>query len=100
MANAVYGSRFLGGPHRVLCFRRYVFRRYVGNKVLTTLSNLLTNLNLSDVWTCYKAFRREVLHTIELQEDRFGFEPRSWPRSPRVTGACMRYSSRTGARPT
>ena len=70
MADVVYGSRFLGGPHRVL-----YFRHYVGNRVLTTLSNLLTNLNLNDVWTCYKVFRREVLHTIELKEDRFGFEP-------------------------
>jgi len=70
MADVVYGSRFLGGPHRVL-----YFRHYVGNRVLTTLSNLLTNLNLNDVWTCHKVFRREVLHTIELKEDRFGFEP-------------------------
>jgi hypothetical protein len=46
----------------------------VGNRLLTTLSNMLTNLNLSDVWTCYKAFRREVLEQIEIQEDRFGFE--------------------------
>lgn len=70
MADVVYGSRFLGGPHRVL-----YFRHYVGNKVLTMLSNLFTNLNLNDVWTCYKVFRRAVLDTIELHEDRFGFEP-------------------------
>jgi hypothetical protein len=68
-ADVVYGSRFLGGPHRVL-----MFWHYVGNKLLTTLSDMVTNLNLSDVWTCYKAFRREVLQEIDLREDRFGFE--------------------------
>ena len=69
-ADVVYGSRFLGGgPHRVL-----FFWHYVGNKFLTTLSDMFTNLNLSDVWTCYKAFRREVLERIEVQENRFGFE--------------------------
>ena len=55
-ADVVYGSRFLGGPHRVL-----LFWHYVGNKFLTILSNMFTDLNLSDVWTCHKAFRREVL---------------------------------------
>ncbi len=70
MADVVFGSRFLGGPHRVL-----FFWHSVGNKLLTTLSNILTDLNLSDVWTCYKAFRREVLQQIQLKEDRFGFEP-------------------------
>jgi glycosyltransferase involved in cell wall biosynthesis len=69
-ADVVYGSRFLGGTHRVL-----FFWHSVGNKFLTTLSNMLTNLNLSDVWTCYKAFRREVLQDIKLKENRFGFEP-------------------------
>ena len=69
-ADVVYGSRFLGGPHRAL-----YYRHYVGNKLLTMLSNMFTNLNLSDVWTCYKVFRREVLQHIELKEDRFGFEP-------------------------
>jgi len=68
-ADVVYGSRFLGGHHRVL-----LFWHYVGNKVLTLLSNMFTNLNLSDVWTCYKAFRREVLEGIPIEEDRFGFE--------------------------
>lgn len=68
-ADVVYGSRFLGGPHRVL-----FFWHYVGNKFLTTLSNVVTNLNLSDVWTCYKAFRREVLRSLDLRERRFGFE--------------------------
>jgi len=69
MADVVYGSRFLGGPHRVL-----LFWHSVGNWVLTTLSNMLTNLNLTDVWTCYKVFRAEVLRAITLKEDRFGFE--------------------------
>lgn len=69
VADVVYGSRFLGGPHRVL-----FFWHYVGNKFLTTLSDMATNLNLSDVWTCYKAFRREVLARLDLREDRFGFE--------------------------
>ncbi len=68
-ADVVYGSRFLGGPHRVL-----FFWHSVGNKLLTLLSNMATNLNLSDVWTCYKAFRREVLQALDLREDRFGFE--------------------------
>ena len=69
VADVVYGSRFLGGPHRVL-----LFWHYVGNRLLTTLSNALTNLNLSDVWTCYKVFRAEVLGQVRLREDRFGFE--------------------------
>jgi len=69
-ADVVYGSRFLGGPHRVL-----FFWHYVGNRFLTLLSNMLTNLNLTDMETCYKAFRRDMLRRIELREDRFGFEP-------------------------
>jgi glycosyltransferase involved in cell wall biosynthesis len=70
-ADAVYGSRFLGsGPHRVL-----YFWHFVGNSFLTLISNALTNLNLSDMETGFKAFRREVLQPIPLQEDRFGFEP-------------------------
>jgi hypothetical protein len=68
-ADVVYGSRFLGGPHRVL-----LFWHYVGNSLLTTLSDMATNMNLSDVWTGYKAFRREVLEKIDLRENRFGFE--------------------------
>ncbi len=68
-ADVVYGSRFLGGPHRVL-----LFWHYVGNRFLTTLSDMITNMNLSDVWTGYKVFRREVLEKIDLREDRFGFE--------------------------
>lgn len=70
VADVVYGSRFLGGPHRVL-----FFWHAVGNKVLTLMSNMMSNLNLTDVWTCYKVFKKQVLRTIELQEDRFGFEP-------------------------
>jgi glycosyltransferase involved in cell wall biosynthesis len=70
MADVVYGSRFLGGPHRVLYFWHYVTNRF-----LTLLSDAFTGLNLSDVWTCYKVFRREVLESIQLREDRFGFEP-------------------------
>ncbi|HEV2178174.1 MAG TPA: glycosyltransferase family 2 protein [Terriglobia bacterium] len=69
VADVVYGSRFLGGPHRVL-----FFWHYVGNKFLTLLSNMLSNLNLTDVWTCYKVFRRPVLESLDLKEDRFGFE--------------------------
>jgi glycosyltransferase involved in cell wall biosynthesis len=68
-ADVVYGSRFLGGPHRVL-----FFWHYVGNKLLTLMSDIVTDLNLSDVWTCYKAFKRELLEGISLEEDRFGFE--------------------------
>lgn len=69
-ADVVFGSRFLGGgPHRV-CF----FWHYLGNKLLTTFSNMMTNLNLTDMEVCYKVFRREVLQSIVLQEERFGFE--------------------------
>ena len=71
LADVVYGSRFLGGrPHRVL-----YYWHSVGNKALTTLSNMFTNLNLTDMETCYKAFRRSVLQQITIEEDRFGFEP-------------------------
>jgi glycosyltransferase involved in cell wall biosynthesis len=69
VADVVYGSRFLGGPHRVL-----LFWHYVGNRFLTLLSDMVTDLNLSDVWTCYKAFRREVVESLEIEEDRFGVE--------------------------
>ncbi len=69
-ADVVFGSRFLGGgPHRV-CY----FWHYQGNKFLTTLSNMMTNLNLTDMEVCYKVFRREVLQAITLRENRFGFE--------------------------
>lgn len=70
-ADVVYGSRFLSGrPHRVL-----YFWHSVGNKILTLLSNMITNLNMTDMETCYKVFRREVIQAIPLEEDRFGFEP-------------------------
>ncbi len=70
-ADAVYGSRFAGGgPHRVL-----YFWHYVGNKVLTLVSNMVTNLNLTDMETCYKMFRCEVLESLEIEENRFGLEP-------------------------
>ena len=69
-ADVVFGSRFLGGPHRVL-----LFWHSVGNWILTTLSNMLTDLNLTDMETCYKVFRAEVLRKITLRENRFGFEP-------------------------
>ena len=70
-ADVVYGSRFLGsGPHRVL-----YFWHSVGNSLLTLLSNCLTNINLSDMETCYKVFRREIIQAIPIEENRFGFEP-------------------------
>jgi glycosyltransferase involved in cell wall biosynthesis len=69
-ADVVYGSRFLGGPHRVM-----FFWHYVGNKFLTLMSNTLTNLNLTDMETCYKVFRRQILKDIILKSKRFGFEP-------------------------
>jgi glycosyltransferase involved in cell wall biosynthesis len=70
-AEVVYGSRFMGHkPHRVL----YFWHR-AGNFFLTLLSNMFTNLNLTDMETCYKAFRREIIQSIEIEEDRFGFEP-------------------------
>lgn len=69
-ADVVYGSRFLGGPHRVL-----FFWHYVGNRALTTFSNMLTDLNLSDMETCYKVFRTEVLRGMKLYSERFGIEP-------------------------
>ena len=69
-ADVVYGSRFIGGPHRVL-----FFWHYVGNKFLTLISNALTNLNLTDMETCYKVFKSQILKDINLKSNRFGFEP-------------------------
>lgn len=69
-ADVVFGSRFLGGPHRVL-----YFWHSVGNNLLTLFSNMVTDLNLTDMETCYKAFRREIIQSLVLEEDRFGFEP-------------------------
>ena len=70
-ADVVYGSRFIGSePHRVL-----FFWHYVGNNILTQLSNMFTNLNLTDMETCYKVFRKEVLDSVTIEQARFGFEP-------------------------
>jgi glycosyltransferase involved in cell wall biosynthesis len=69
-ADVVYGSRFLGGPQRV-----HFFWHYIGNKFLTLLSDMLTNLKITDMETCYKVFRREVIGSMHLRSNRFGFEP-------------------------
>lgn len=70
-ADVVYGSRFIGGqPHRVV-----YYWHMVGNRFLTTLSNMLSNINLTDMETCYKAFRREIIQAVQIEENRFGFEP-------------------------
>lgn len=70
-ADVVFGSRFMGGgPHRV-----HLFWHYVGNRLLTILSNMFTNLNLTDMETCYKLFRREILQQIQIRENGFGIEP-------------------------
>jgi glycosyltransferase involved in cell wall biosynthesis len=98
-ADVVYGSRFIGESHRVL-----YFWHSVGNKVLTLLSNIFTDLNLTDMETCYKVFRREVLQGIRLRSNRFGFEPeitakiaRKRPGQPawRVYEVPISYSGRT-----
>jgi len=78
-ADVVFGSRFLGGPHRVL-----FFWHYVGNRALTLLSNMLTDLNLTDMETCYKAFARDVVDRLDLVSDRFGFEPEVTARVARL----------------
>jgi glycosyltransferase involved in cell wall biosynthesis len=69
-ADAVYGSRFLGGPHRVL-----LFWHYLGNKILTLFSNMFTNLNLTDMETCYKVFKSSLLKRFTIESNRFGVEP-------------------------
>lgn len=82
-ADVVYGSRFIGGkPHRIL-----FFWHSIGNRMLTRLSNMLTNLNLTDMETCYKLFRREIIQGIQIKENRFGFEPEITARIARVKGA-------------
>ncbi len=79
-ADVVYGSRFMGGkPHRIL-----FFWHTIGNKFLTALSNAMTNLNLTDMETCYKVFKREIVQSLELQEKRFGFEPEVTARISRI----------------
>ena len=94
-ADVVFGSRFLSGrPHRVL-----YFWHSVGNRVLTTASNMFTNLNLTDMETCYKVFRREVLQSFTLEEDRFGIEPEITAKVAagrwRVYEVGISYSGRT-----
>jgi glycosyltransferase involved in cell wall biosynthesis len=79
-ADVVYGSRFMGGkPHRIL-----FFWHTIGNKFLTALSNALTNLNLTDMETCYKVFRRDIIQNLPLKEKRFGFEPEVTARISRI----------------
>ena len=95
-ADAVFGSRFLGGPHRVL-----YFWHSVGNLCLTTFSNMLTNLNLTDMETCYKAIRGDVARALHLTSDRFGFEPEITARlsraNVRIFEVPISYSGRTYA---
>jgi len=80
MADVVYGSRFIGGkPHRIL-----FFWHSIGNKVLTTLSNMFTNLNLTDMETCYKLFRADIVKGLSLKEKRFGFEPEVTAKIARI----------------
>jgi len=81
-ADVVYGSRFMGGnPHRIL-----FFWHSIGNKFLTTLSNMFTNLNLTDMETCYKLFRADVIKSLHLKEQRFGFEPEVTAKISRIPG--------------
>ncbi|ASZ13322.1 glycosyltransferase family 2 protein [Chitinophaga pendula] len=81
-ADVVYGSRFKGlGPHRIL-----FFWHTIGNKFLTFLSNMFTNLNLTDMETCYKLFRRDIIANIPLRENRFGFEPEITAKISRIPG--------------
>ena len=95
-ADVVYGSRFLGGPQRV-----HYFWHYAGNKFLTLLSDIFTNLKLTDMETCYKVFRREVLQNIKLESDRFGFEPEITAKiakgSWRIYEVPISYAGRTYA---
>jgi glycosyltransferase involved in cell wall biosynthesis len=96
-ADVVYGSRFAGGEsHRVL-----YFWHYAANKLLTLCSNMFTNLNLTDMETCYKAFRREVIQKIDLREGRFGFEPEVTAKVARmgcrIYEVGISYSGRTYA---
>ena len=95
-ADVVYGSRFSGGPQRV-----HYFWHYAGNKFLTLLSDMLTNLKISDMETCYKVFRREVIQNIRFQSDRFGFEPECTAKIAkgnwRVYEVPISYSGRTYA---
>lgn len=79
-ADVVYGSRFIGGkPHRIL-----FFWHTLGNRFLTSLSNMFTNLNLTDMETCYKLFKREIIQSLSLKENRFGFEPEVTAKISRI----------------
>lgn len=94
-ADVVYGSRFMGGePHRVV-----YYWHMVGNKALTTLSNIFTNINLTDMETCYKAFRKEILESIIIEENRFGFEPEITAKAAKLKCSIyevgISYSGRT-----
>lgn len=81
-ADVVYGSRFMGGkPHRIL-----FYWHSVGNKFLTSLSNMFTNLNLTDMETCFKMWKREIIQSLDLKENRFGFEPEVTAKTSRVKG--------------
>jgi len=96
-ADVVYGSRFVGGDsHRVL-----YFWHYLGNRALTLLSNAFTNLNLTDMETCYKVFRREIIQSIRIEENRFGFEPEVTAKvaalNCRIYEVGISYSGRTYA---
>ena len=95
-ADACFGSRFLGGPHRVL-----YYWHSVGNRMLTTFSNMLTNLNLTDMETCYKAVRGDLARSLVLTSDRFGFEPeitaRLAQRDARIYEVPISYAGRTYA---
>ena len=97
LADVVYGSRFMSNDyHRVL-----YYWHSVGNRLLTTASNMLTNINLTDMETCYKVFRRELIQSIPLQEDRFGFEPeitvKLAKRNVRIYEVGISYAGRTYA---
>ncbi len=96
-ADVVYGSRFLAGAHRVL-----YYWHSVANRLLTTASNMVTDLNLTDMETCYKVFRREVIQSITIEEDRFGFEPEitakiAQIRELRIYEESISYNGRTYA---
>ena len=97
LADAVYGSRFMSNDyHRVL-----YYWHSVGNRLLTTASNMLTNINLTDMETCYKVFRRELIQSIPIEEDRFGFEPeitvKLATRNVRIYEVGISYAGRTYA---
>lgn len=97
LADVVFGSRFIGSEaHRVL-----YFWHFLGNRLLTLLSNMVTNLNLSDMETCYKAFRREIIQAVPIEENRFGFEPEITAKvarsGARIYEVAISYHGRTYA---